>query len=325
MASVERLPVSAIVPTKDRSDGLRMLLGTMAAQPVQVAEIVVIDASRDDASVRVCTERTEGLASEIRYERAVVTGAAVQRNQGVRLATQPFILFTEDDVRLEDDCLERLWRALRDDPGVGGVSAFIRNQHYSSPGTASRLLFAVLNGKALKSYAGRCIGPAMNLLPEDAPDLPDIVPVDWLNLGCTLYRREALPDPVFSPFFTGYSLMEDVALSVTVARSWRLANVRSAQIVHHSQPGDHKSSVSAMARMELVNRHYVMTEVLGRRRPADYLRLALLQLFHLGNGLRSLHGLRRTPATLRGKCLAVIDIVSGRRTPLAGAARPVTQ
>src|SRR5437868_3995529 len=103
----------------------------------------------------------------------------------------------------------------------------ILNQHYGRPGLVSRIIFTLMNGRREKSFAGRVIGPGINLLPEDRQDLPEVVPVDWLNLGCTIYRREALPDPPFRSNFTGYSLMEDLTLSLEVGKTWNLANVRT--------------------------------------------------------------------------------------------------
>lgn len=143
------------------------------------------------------------------------------------------------------------------------------------------MLFTLLHGRREHSFAGRIIGPAVNLLPEDRGDLPEVVPVEWLNTTCTLYRREALPHPSFDSVFTGYSMMEDVTLSVRVGRNWRLANARTARIFHDSQPGTHKADVSALAAMELVNRHYVMTQVLRRDRWRDFVRLGLWEAFQL--------------------------------------------
>ena len=156
------------------------------------------------------------------------------------------------------------------------------------------------------------LGPAVNLLPEDRDDLPDIVPVEWLNLGCTLYRREALPDPVFASYFTGYSLMEDLTLSLSVGKEWKLANVRSARIYHDSRPGAHKDEPVARSRMELVNRHHVMIEVLRRRSPADYARLALWECFQLLVCAIQ----KRCGSTFwrifRGKLLGMYDILMAR-------------
>jgi GT2 family glycosyltransferase len=156
------------------------------------------------------------------------------------------------------------------------------------------------------------------LLPEDRDDLPEVVPVEWLNATCVVYRREALPDPVFSPFFQGYSFMEDVALSLTVARGgWKLANARTARIFHDSQTGDHKKSFYALARMSLVNRHHVMTRVLGRRGWRDHAKLALLESFGLATALASARGRRRFFPELAGKLSGVWAILRGKTGELA--------
>src|SRR4030081_113783 len=118
-----------------------------------------------------------------------------------------------------------------------------------------------MSGKREVSYPGSVLGPAVNLLPEDREDLPEVVPVEWLNTTCTLYRREALPDPPFHDHFNGYSLMEDLTLSLTVGRRWKLANARTARIYHDSQPGTHKSDPALLAEMQLINRHFVMTRI----------------------------------------------------------------
>jgi len=167
-------------------------------------------------------------------------------------------------------------------------------------------MFRVMAGRRLCSYAGRVLGPAVNLLPEDRADLPAVVPVDWLNTTCTLYRRAALPSPPFASHFTGYSLMEDVALSLMVGRQWRLANVRGARIRHESQGGAHKNDHAEIHRMGLVNRHYVMTSIMGRCSFGDYVKLGLWQGFGLvGSAMRG-----RVPLQdmLRGTWRGIRDI-----------------
>ena len=195
---------------------------------------------------------------------------------GVMLATQPAVWFFDDDVIFEPDCLSRLWTVLQSDDRLGGVHAMIVNQRYLSPGLISRAMFRLMAGRSHRSYAGRVLGPVINMMPEDRDDLPDIVSVEWMNTGCAIYRREALPAPPFPDHFTGYSLMEDVALSMTVAKRWKLANVRSARIFHDSQPAPHKADHAANMKMEMINRHYIMTHI-GSRAVAR-LAVAIVQL-----------------------------------------------
>ena len=307
-------PASAVVPTVDRPEVLARTLTSLKSQDWYPEELIVIDASADSRTRQVVAAFAEPLrATGCRaiWQPALIRGAAAQRNQGVALAAQSVIWFFDDDILFEPCCVERLWSALRDDPALGGVNAMITNQRYQPPRAASRIMFRTMAGCARDSYAGLLFGPGINLLPEDRLDLPDVVPVEWLNTTCTLYRRKALPSPPFAEFFTGYSMMEDVTLSANVGRKWKLANARTARIYHDSQSGGFKSNAAALARMELVNRHYVMTRVLGRRRLGDYVKLAIWEMFQLGTcALRERVG-REFWLTLKGKCLGTSAIASG--------------
>ena len=317
---IEYLPISCVVATRHRPEPLRRALESLAADDALPAELIFVDASRDDATRKMANDLRLMLAFRgctICWVPAVIAGAAPQRNQGVTLATQPVIAFFDDDIVFEKNCLPMLYEALRADECMGGVNAMITNQRYLPPGLVSRSMFRIMRGRTQASYAGCLLGPAVNILPEDREDLPTVVPVEWLNLGCTLYRREALPFPPFPDFFNGYSMMEDVALSVRVSRSWKLGNVRTARILHDSQPGDHKRSVLALAQMELVNRHYVMTEVLGRRRIGDYTRLALWEVFQLLVCAVQQRLGREFWSTLKGKWLGLRAIF--RRTAMRHA------
>jgi glycosyltransferase involved in cell wall biosynthesis len=303
------LPVSALVPTRNRAEPFARTLNSLAQQSAQPMEIVVVDGSEDDKTEQLCQQSISGLETKIHYYRATALGAATQRNQALAYVSQEFIWLMDDDILLEPECLARLWNALQSDPLMGGVNAMITNQRYLPPGRISRTLFQYLHGQAEPSYAGKCIGPALNLLPEDDPNLPEIVPVEWLNTTCTLYRRAALPNPLFPSNFVGYSLMEDVTLSLNVGKRWKLANARTARIFHDSQPGDHKNSHYVLARMELINRHYVMTQILKRQQLQDYMKLTLLQLFEIAALFQTSKGWWSFPAVVTGKIRAIAHII----------------
>jgi glycosyltransferase involved in cell wall biosynthesis len=310
---MQMLPISAVVPTLNRARALRETLASLERQEVFPAELIVIDASEDTTTRDITMEfgRRVRASCSVRWIPANTHGAAVQRNQGVAAATQPVVWFFDDDILFEPECVSRLWRALQSDSQLGGVNAMIVNQSYQPPGLASRLLFQLMNGRSKESYAGRVIGPAINLLPEDREDLPEVVTVEWLNTTCTLYRREALPSPPFDSMFVGYSMMEDLTLSLRTGRQWHLANVRTARIYHDSQPGAHKADVSALSAMELVNRHYVMTRILGRTRISDYVRLMIWEMFQLAVCAARSESRSQLRDMCRGKFNGVRQIRSG--------------
>lgn len=318
------LPISIVIPTADRSKTLATCFETLAAQNVRVREIVVVDASEGEET-RVLWENLieakdarQNLGSEDQpdtwtvYLKARARGAACQRNEGVETASQPFILFMDDDVELRENCLAKLWEAVISDQSIGGVSSMIVNQKYTSPGFVSRLLYSIVSGERRETFAGRCLGPVLALLPEDREELPEVVPVEWLNTTCTLYRREALPVPVFPTHFTGYSMAEDINLSLTVGKTWKLVNARTARIYHNSGQGPYKPTGMALSKMALLNRHYIMTKTLGRASTSDYIKLLLVESFGIVTSLRSPKAWLELPAVLLGKIQGVGAIISQR-------------
>jgi glycosyltransferase involved in cell wall biosynthesis len=306
------LPISVIIPTRDRARMLRRTLESIAAQSMQPAQIVLVDASGGRASYEACIEApVNGLKAALVWLKAETAGAAGQRNQGILACDQPTIGFFDDDIFLMPDCMRRLWQALQGDVALGGVSATIANQTYQHPGFVGRLVLRLMAVRTEGSYAGLVVGPAINFLPDDREDLPEIVPVQWLPTCCVLYRKDALPDPPFPDHFVGYSMMEDLTLSCTVGKKWKLANARTARIFHDSQPGLHKSDPSVLAEMELVNRHYVMTRVLLQRGWADMARLTIWELFQLAVSVRTATSLRRLWQIFVGKARGLRQLILG--------------
>jgi GT2 family glycosyltransferase len=309
------LPVTAVIPTCDRPASMRATVESLMQQECMPAEVIVVDASEGSATRQYLETAANRVAAfcTMRWVRAARRGSAAQRNQGVAGATQTTIWFFDDDIIFEAECVARLWHALETDPSLGGVSAMISNQRYAPPGVVSRAFFAFLDGRRQSTFAGRVIGPAVHLLPEDRADLPVVVPVEWLNTTCSMYRREALPSPPFDAIFAAYSVMEDLALSLRVGRTWRLANARTARIFHDSQMTAFKADAEAYAAMESFNRHYVMTEILGRTGVADYFRLFAWDVFQLAALLVRGEARAKVPALIRGKSEAYRR-VWGRRS-----------
>lgn len=306
---VDLVPVSGIIATYNRSRIIKNTIESIALQNVQPVELIIIDSSDDNFTKEICGLPYATLKSTIKYIALNTRGAAIQRIHGIKHAKQLFILFLDDDIVLYQDCLKKLWLAINTSNKIGGVNAMIVNQHYTSPGLITRQMLKLLSNRTFDTYAGKCIGPAWNLLPADNSQLPSIVKVEWLNTTCTLYRRDALPFPVFDPHFIGYSLMEDLALSLKVGKSWALYNVREARIFHDSQPGSHKNRIFELSRMEIVNRYYIMTNILNSQKFIDVIKFILFQIFQILSTLNSKLGWRNLHLMLAGKVYGSWQII----------------
>ncbi len=290
------IPVSTVIPTLDRRERLLLTVAGVLAQDMCPVEIIVIDASAapvtaadlplPPAGVRLCCQP------------ASQRGAAAQRNQAVTCATQPFVLFLDNDIDLQPGCIAALWAILQANPRLGAAGAVLGNQHYHPPGRVLRLIYQLLGCPARGSLAAQFCGPALNFLP--APDSPAGA-AEWLNLCCTLCRVEALPRPPLLPFFTGYSLLEDAALTAHMRRRWELVALPAAIVYHDYQAAAYKNRVFARELMEVTNRWFVMTIILQRRHFGWALRFACYQLLMLLLLLRRLDGWGQFPAAAAGK------------------------
>lgn len=267
------LPISAIIATRNRASLCSDLLKFISQQDQTLAEIIFCDASDDDSTRDV-------VGSSALYLRATQCGAAPQRNQAILVASQPFILIMDDDITLEPRCFSSLWSVMQSIPTAGGVTATIVNEAYTAPGRWTKALLKWFDGgRERATYAGACVGPGYTFWPADDRNQSEAVPVEWLGTGMALYRRELLPDPPFPNIFHGASLCEDLALSLTVAKAAQLFQASRARYIHLNAGGDHKSDIRKIASMNIVNRHYVMTQVMGKTSFTDYLQLAAMIAF----------------------------------------------
>ena len=282
------VPVSAILPTRNRAALLARFLESLAQQTVVPSEIVICDGS-DDNTTETAVHAAQQAWPDPRvrwiYQRAQRTGLASQRNQAVAAAHSTFVWFLDDDVILEPGCLEVLHSVASSSERIGGVTATITNQCYSPPGPAvAKLLRWFEDGRERTTYASCCIGPGYTFYPDASAEIPATMPAEWMIGCCSLYRKAALPCPAVPDHFEGGAIGEDLAASLHVARNWVTLHARDARCFHDSQGGDHKRSLVRLATQGLTNRYFIMTQVMGKTSARDHLDFALM----LGFGIASL-------------------------------------
>jgi glycosyltransferase involved in cell wall biosynthesis len=105
--------ISLIVPTRNRAHTLKLVAETYFRQELVTEVIVVDDAGVDDTGMIIGTIASRyGSTRLIFSKNKVRCGASASRNVGVKLATNEYILFVDDDEYLEPRyaaiCLEKL-------------------------------------------------------------------------------------------------------------------------------------------------------------------------------------------------------------------------
>jgi glycosyltransferase involved in cell wall biosynthesis len=278
---------SVVIATLHRPARLDRTLRDLLAQSCPPELIVVVDASDDSQSRDICT-RLADAKQPVLHLRAEATSSARQRNQGATLVRSPLIAFVDDDVELPSELFERLLNSFATDQAdtIGGVSARIEGMAHFPPGPLLRLYYRLQAGFDHPHYGACLFGLGINCLPCYLPDDPALIPSDWLNSTCTLYRRDLFDRERF-PAFDGYSFMEDVHLSFRIGRTHRLYFHRDATYRHLDEPTRFKRDLPRRIRMQMVNRMRVARELLDLRGWRLLWCLTLLRCFETALLLRN--------------------------------------
>jgi len=265
------LKISSVIPTCEAKwdAGITFRsLPELTCKPNEI--IVVVDGDKE----KVEDTNLGGVPVKIFQTRQ--RGAAAKRNLGVKKSSGEAILFVDDDVGLRPGCLEAMNLALTSDASIGGVGSFIENQLFQEPGRYSRIVYQLAGGWGIRDFSGRCFGPLINIYPRPWDGDGVFRKSEWLNTTCTMYRRNALPQPVFEAGFTGYSFMEDLALSRRVRKKWNIGMARDAWIVHHTRQAPYKEEAGRLLQMGVENKYHILREIEGW--PAAQAALALTWL-----------------------------------------------
>jgi GT2 family glycosyltransferase len=87
--------LTIVVPTRDRADFLDRCLRSLRNAVRPQDELIVADSASSDPRVRDVAE-----AHGVKYVRCDVPGASLARNTGWRMATNQYVAFIDDDVRV---------------------------------------------------------------------------------------------------------------------------------------------------------------------------------------------------------------------------------
>jgi len=250
------LDYSVVIATYERADALCNALASIRKQTRPPALVVVVDASAGRESETV-TKESDPSAVYLRAERP---SAAVQRNQGFREVTTPLVAFIDDDVELARDVFEKLCAVFESMAETGGVSARMNGSEHSAPSPALRWYYRLQAGFDDETYGARLFGAGINCFPCYIQQTKLLIPADWLNLGCVMFRSDVFGRELF-PAFEGYSFGEDVHLSARVARTHRLYFHSTARYDHFPSMSPAKRNHFRNAKMSAQHRRLIARDV----------------------------------------------------------------
>jgi GT2 family glycosyltransferase len=290
-------PISAVIATVGRPDLLRLCLESLSKQTVRVTEVVVVHCGDDAETFNVTSSEqwiTGGM--DVRYFHYPERNCAGQRNFGIAQAKHDNLLLIDDDVEVDPQWVEELFKPIWNDLTVGATMGSLINQPMATPTLFWRIYRRMLHGK--KGFEpGRLVGAA---LPNGFPTTADKpIPSEWIGGGASALRREAFESVGgFASFFTGSSPGEDLDLGYRLSRKWKVLYVPAAQCIHHQSPSG-REQLDQHQYLSMRSRFGILTITMGKSRHVALGHIGLWALVQFLSELASLrHGLSR-PDLLR--------------------------
>lgn len=194
------LEISVVIPTHNRSAKLALTLDHLAVQSVAAGwEVIVVANNCSDDTVSAVRHRSSLFPVPLTVMEEPTPGAAAARNAGARQARGYDVLFLDDDILVERDCLDRLARQR-----VGNPAAWILGQGFALPEHRSTPFGAFREA-------------SMPSVPVDQP----IIDVTWFASGIALIPTDALLElGGYEENFTQAAL-EDADLVIRAVRAGR--------------------------------------------------------------------------------------------------------
>ena len=209
-SSPDLADVTVVVTSHDAGAALEELVADLL-HPPRFGAVHLVDSGSTDGSPDGIETRFPGLRVSRLEDNP---GPSATRNLGLRNASTTYVLFLDDDMRLDPAAVRALRDRLEADPGLALAGPAILHE-----------------GGVAVQYQGGCWHYAGLTHMYDEADAPSGVAceVDVVTSGCVLARRVAVLDAggFWEPF---WFLMEDVELSLRLRwLGWRLAVDRSVR------------------------------------------------------------------------------------------------
>lgn len=287
MTELASQPISAIIATVGRPELLRLCLDSLTKQTVCVSEAVVVHCGDDTETLDVTKDSrwVEG-GLDVRYFHHPERNCARQRNFAVVQAKHDNLLLVDDDVEVDSQWVEELFKPIWSDPMVGATMGSLINQPMPRPTLFWRFYRILLHGRVEGFEPGRLVGAASpNGFPATA-EQP--IACEWIGGGASALRREAFESVGgFASFFAGSSPGEDLDLGYRLSRRWKVYYVPAAKCIHHQSPIG-REETDQHQYLSMRARFGILTITMGKTRLAALAHIGLWALVQFVSELASL-------------------------------------
>lgn len=225
------MKVSVVICTKDRHSELLCFLESLVSQTRQPEELVVVDASEKPGLDALINSKFNLLPFAFIYIKSKPNLPA-QRKVGLDKSSGDIICYFDDDVVLEQECIEEVANVFENDKEgtIGGVTGKQLNVTKNAGGLRRKLKFVFKylffmqydDGDGKFRYSGH---------PKPVYSKGEDMYVEFLS-GCFMCYRRNIIESVGIDVGTSY-YNEDVDLSYRVSRNYTCFYAHKARLTHN--------------------------------------------------------------------------------------------
>jgi glycosyltransferase involved in cell wall biosynthesis len=264
MQKNKKLTISLLVSTMNRAISLERLFKSIEKQTRIPEQIIVVDASSGDETKSFCENSEMGRRLSIQYLHSPYTGLSFQNNYGILHSKGDLILILDDDLVLYPDYVKELASLFEKDAAqkIGAVCGVMEGVRVYPAEYIGCLFGSPPKKPGYVSRAGRAVKVTPTSFSEPTQ-------VNWVSGGLSMWRKELFLVDRFNLLFNGYSVGNDLELSVRVASKWELVVNPHAICQHLQAPGGRPDNFMR-GKMEIWNFHYIFINDIPDKRWVDY-------------------------------------------------------
>lgn len=244
--------ISLIICTRNRFSVLVENLKHNLEEFSSTDEIIIVDSSSDDYSVKL---KSELKTKNIHYYRTNA-GLPLQRNFGISHASGDIVLFLDDDIRLYKNSVKKLKSFFFTHEEIDGITGALNEKNEPSKikqfleKLFSKVFYTSFFGNSGITKSGLPIIPLANRLYHDA---------FFLRGGFSAYKKEILNNHFFDEYFNGYAYLEDTDFSLSIIKSGNFVFLPEFEGFH-----DHLSTLerdhTKQRKQYVENFHYIFNK-----------------------------------------------------------------
>jgi len=222
--------ISVVIPTRNRATDLSNAIKSLCYQSRLPDELIVVDQSDDDLSIRIVKSLVAPLKKIklIYIHDSNILGLVEAKHVAVKNASGQIIFFLEDDIALEAEYIEQIELGFIKQSNMIGCCGVITNP--PKVGFLYKFLFKIFHRGIFKDKRievhGNFSGYNNNLIESN-----------MLSGGVSAWRREVFDNVEFD-VANEFHMFEDIDFSTRVARHYgnRLFINPNARLAHYCSP-----------------------------------------------------------------------------------------